>query len=755
MAKYLITGGCGFIGSQLTCKLIETGHDVIVIDNLSNGKIIHPKAKFVKQDITQFDAMYELFANIDGCFHLAAIPTVSIEIENWFNTHAINLEASLNVFKAAIDAGNVPVVYASSCGVYGNATNLPLNEDQLVKPLCSYGCDKISTELNAYFLAHEYQLPSMGLRFFNVYGPYQPENSPYSGVITRFITNLLEDKPITIFGDGKQTRDFVFVEDVVDNLIHAMKILKHGAHVVNICTGHKTSINRLITLLTQNLNRDCTKEYLPARPFDAKHSYGSLEKMKKYGFTVKNNIEQGLIKTIDYFLLSKSLSIHPLSIENQSSETPWLGIYDGLTGFANLALVRDKIQSFIQAPCAHQIALLILNIDDFRLVNDLLGVRIGDLLLCSVVEKVSINCLVSDVFARKCGDEFILVFFNHSIDDIEKITQKILELLSMPFLIEGHEIYITVSIGISLWPEDAKHADELLACANLALNRVKESGKDNYQYYKKEIASEVRSPQQIKHHLMRALQNNELDINYQPQIETNSQRIVGCEALLRWNSPQMGVIAPVDFIPIAEKTGQIIPIGDWLLQKACLEAVEWQKLHKKMFLSINVSLSQLRDHRGYSQNHFIDSVERALNHASLKPELLELEITESILMQMNDQTLARIKKLKKLGVHIACDDFGIGYSSYKRMLQLPLDTIKIDQSLIMEISKKKINSEAIIGGVIALAHQLNIKIVAEGVETKAQFDVLKNLGCDVIQGNYFSKPVLPEVIARLLKLQRE
>ncbi len=306
LAKYLITGGCGFIGSQLTKKLIKKDHDIIIVDDLSNGKIIHPEAIFIKQDITQLDAIRELFIDIDGCFHLAAVPTVNIEIERWFDVHKINLDGSLNVFKAAIDAGNIPVVYASSCGVYGNSKRLPLKEDLFINPLCSYGCDKLSTELNAYFLAHDYQLPSIGLRFFNVYGPYQQETSPYSGVITHFMTNILENKPLIIFGDGEQTRDFVFVGDVVDNLIHAMNTLKHGAHVVNICTGHKTSINQLVTLISQFGSQQSIIDYQPARQCDAKHSYGSRKKMNAYGFDIKHNMKQGLMKTFDYFLLSKA-----------------------------------------------------------------------------------------------------------------------------------------------------------------------------------------------------------------------------------------------------------------------------------------------------------------------------------------------------------------------------------------------------------------------------------------------------------------
>jgi UDP-glucose 4-epimerase len=301
MAKYLITGGCGFIGSLLTRRLLAQQHEVVIIDNLSNGNIIYPEATLVKEDITQLDNISEFFVGVDGCFHLAAVPIVNIDFEQWFEVHNTNLQGSLNVFKAAIDAGNVPVVYASSCSVYGNKKRLPLTENQFIRPLSSYGCDKLSTELNANFLAHTYQLPSMGLRFFNVYGPYQQPMSPYSGVITHFITSLLENKPLIICGDGEQTRDFVFVEDIVDNLIHAMKILKRQAHIVNICTESSITINELAELLSHLFGKKCVKIHEDARPDDVKDSCGSQKKMKKYGFKINYKVKEGLLKTVDYF----------------------------------------------------------------------------------------------------------------------------------------------------------------------------------------------------------------------------------------------------------------------------------------------------------------------------------------------------------------------------------------------------------------------------------------------------------------------
>ncbi len=246
MARYVVTGGCGFIGSQLTKKLIAQNHEVWIIDDMSNGCLVHPNATLIRQDIAQHETLQGLLNGMDGCFHLAAIPSVDIAMAEWQAAHATNLQGSLNVFKAAIEAGNIPVVYASSCAVYGQETTMPLCETNVAKPISAYGCDKLSTEFNAFFLANGYALPSVGLRLFNVYGPYQSPGSPYAGVITRFIEQMLHHKPLEIFGDGEQTRDYVFIDDVVDAFIHAMNQLKTGAEVYNVCTGPPISLNPFI-----------------------------------------------------------------------------------------------------------------------------------------------------------------------------------------------------------------------------------------------------------------------------------------------------------------------------------------------------------------------------------------------------------------------------------------------------------------------------------------------------------------------------
>ena len=309
MAKFLITGGCGFVGGQLTERLIQDGHQVTVIDDLSNGNVIHPKSTFIEEDIRHYDAIKPHFKHQDGCFHLAAIPTVVVDQKSWFNLHDINLMGSLNVFNAAMEAGNIPTVYASSCGVYGNATDLPLKENLFIQPVSAYGCDKLSTELNAHFLSHDFSLPTMGLRFFNLYGPRQSETSPYAGVITLFINHLLKDETLTIYGDGEQIRDFVFVEDVVENLVLAMEQLKKGSSVINICTGQPTSINHLAKTLANLLNRECKINYLPQRTFDAQDSLGCQEKMLAHGFKVTHNLKDGLAKTVDYFKKLHSQSL--------------------------------------------------------------------------------------------------------------------------------------------------------------------------------------------------------------------------------------------------------------------------------------------------------------------------------------------------------------------------------------------------------------------------------------------------------------
>lgn len=304
MAKYLVTGGAGFIGSHVTDLLITAGHEVIVLDDLSNGTYVHPDAVNINASILSIKSIEKYFKNIDGIFHLAALPIAVVEIDSWFSQSQVNLQGSLNIFKIAILCGGIPVVYASSCAIYGEQKKLPITENTIPQPISAYGCDKLSVEKNAYFLAKNYKFPNIGLRLFNVYGPRQNPNSPYSGVISKFIFALINDQSPIIFGSGEQTRDFIYVKDVAQAFVHGMEIINNQAEIVNICTGVETSINQLANQLCVTTKKHLPITYTDARSSDTIYSYGSTDKMSKLGFNIKYSLQTGLQETVDFFVAS-------------------------------------------------------------------------------------------------------------------------------------------------------------------------------------------------------------------------------------------------------------------------------------------------------------------------------------------------------------------------------------------------------------------------------------------------------------------
>lgn len=301
MAKYLITGGAGFIGRHLCAALLKKNHDIIILDNLSNSKkrIFPEKVSFVEGDIRDSDLLRGQLKKVEACFHLAAIPSVVMTAQEWRELHSINLDATLTVFQESILAGNKPVIYASSCAVYGNSEILPLHEALEIQPISAYGVDKLSGEMNARVAHHNFQLPTVGLRFFNVYGPHQNPNSPYSGVITRFIEGISQDKPIHIYGDGSQTRDFVYVEDIVQACIFAMEnIARLDSQVYNVCRGESIRVDELANTIGSILNKKPSIQFEPARSYDVQDSRGSTEKAKKAGIICRYSLRQGLEKML-------------------------------------------------------------------------------------------------------------------------------------------------------------------------------------------------------------------------------------------------------------------------------------------------------------------------------------------------------------------------------------------------------------------------------------------------------------------------
>lgn len=300
MARYLVTGGAGFIGSHLCDKLLSQGHHVRVIDNLSAGSLdnLSDAVEFVLGDITDRAKLNEVFVGMDGCFHLAAIPSVVVPPELWAHCHATNLVGTVNVFQAAIDAGNIPVFYASSSAIYGDNPNLPLIEASLPLPISPYACDKYAGELYAYNYAQNYHLPVVSARFFNVYGPRQNPHSPYSGVISKFIHQATHHLPLSIYGDGLQTRDFIYVADVVDAILLLFKNIDTTAMVSNVCTQIATSVNDLATSILTATQSTSELLYEPARVFDVKHSLGNGQKLRELGFKPQYDLNQGIMKTI-------------------------------------------------------------------------------------------------------------------------------------------------------------------------------------------------------------------------------------------------------------------------------------------------------------------------------------------------------------------------------------------------------------------------------------------------------------------------
>lgn len=299
MATYLITGGAGFIGSHLTDLLLSHHHKVILFDNLSVGNQVPSDVDLIQADIRDLPAIQDAFnRNIDGCFHLAAIPSVDTSLDTWHQHHEVNLKGTLNVLKAAVEHNNTPVVLASSCAVYGNNQNLPLEERLFVQPISSYGCDKLACELNAYYLAQTLQLPVACLRFFNVYGPRQNPKSPYSGVISKFIEVLSQGQSPVIFGDGSQTRDFVYVKDVVNCLLLIMNQVTSDGAIMNICTNQSITILDLAKKIAAILETPLDIQFKPKRVFDVQHSLGNNQRIRDRGYYDFYSLDEGLIETV-------------------------------------------------------------------------------------------------------------------------------------------------------------------------------------------------------------------------------------------------------------------------------------------------------------------------------------------------------------------------------------------------------------------------------------------------------------------------
>jgi diguanylate cyclase (GGDEF)-like protein len=425
-----------------------------------------------------------------------------------------------------------------------------------------------------------------------------------------------------------------------------------------------------------------------------------------------------------------------------SEELNYQARHDALTGLPNRLLLEESLETTLSEAerKRQQLAVLFVDLDRFKLINDSMGHRFGDLLLQQVAHRLKSALRYGDLVARQGGDEFVIVLRSvRNEQSVHRFVQTLLKSLQQPFYLEGQEIYISASIGISLYPLHGKSVTELLRSADTAMYKIKDQGKNGYQFFEPEMSETEKRRLWLVTELHKAVEYGELMLFYQPQLHLASGQLSGVEALIRWKHPEKGLISPGEFIPLAEETGLIVRVGTWVLHEACRQAKEWQSQGlPPLRIGVNVSALQFR------REDFVELVIEALQRSKLEPCYLELELTEGLLLGDTQGTISKLKQLKELGVTIAIDDFGTGYSSLSYLQRLPIDTLKIDQSFVRRYGvgdEEDEKYEALLKAISMLGHNLKMKVIAEGVETEYQKAYLEQIGCEEVQGYLFSRPL--------------
>ncbi|QZY53793.1 putative bifunctional diguanylate cyclase/phosphodiesterase [Crassaminicella profunda] len=448
-------------------------------------------------------------------------------------------------------------------------------------------------------------------------------------------------------------------------------------------------------------------------------------------------------KTLQYVSVFHDLTENVL----QEEHIKYQAYHDALTELPNRELAKDRLN--LALTHAHKnnqiVGVIFLDIDRFKRINDTLGHPIGDMLLQGAAKRLREYMDEGDTVGRLGGDEFIILLEDiKSVQNIIKVVHKIFHAFEKPFLLKNDEIYVTASIGISIYPSDGENMESLMKNAEVAMYRAKEKGKNTYQLYTPKMSERAYEQLAIENDMYKALEKDEFILYYQPQVQTTTGEIIGAEALIRWKHPKLGLISPAKFIPLAEETGFIVPLGEWVLRKACEQNRIWQKKGLKN-IQVAVNLSPLQ----FKQKDLIEKITKIIQETGIRPEDLELEITESNAMLDPDFTIKTLKALNNMGIQLAIDDFGTGYSSLAYFKSFPIHKIKIDQSFIRDINEDESN-RAIVLAIIGIAKSLGLKSIAEGVETKEQLKALKKHGCQQIQGYFFSPPVRPEEFEKML-----
>ncbi|WP_322785789.1 putative bifunctional diguanylate cyclase/phosphodiesterase [Orenia marismortui] len=420
--------------------------------------------------------------------------------------------------------------------------------------------------------------------------------------------------------------------------------------------------------------------------------------------------------------------------KDMKDKIEYIANHDQLTGLPNRYYIYNYIEELISKAEIKNFNILFIDLDRFKLINDTLGHNTGDIFLEQVAKRLKSSVRKKDIVARLGGDEFIILMEEESKAIIKKVSQRIIDKISYPFMVGGNSIATSASIGISSYPEGGEDLEDLLKHADIAMYEAKKRVGGNYKFYNSEIEKRYYNKIELENDLKKAIRNDELFMIYQPQFDLSTEKLTGIEALIRWKHPRKGMISPVEFIPIAEETGLIVPMGKWILRTVCEQNKRWQDAgFDPIRVAVNVSIRQLQE------DDFVDSVKKVIEETSLKPEFLEIEITENIMRNVSDLN-HKLIALKEIGVTVSIDDFGTGYSSLNIISDLPIDSLKIDKSFIDGLvtkAKKQVLAKTIIN----MGNNLNFSIIAEGIETREQLSFLRNNSCNIGQGYLFSKPV--------------
>ena len=426
----------------------------------------------------------------------------------------------------------------------------------------------------------------------------------------------------------------------------------------------------------------------------------------------------------------------------------YLASHDSLTQLPNREMFNEMLRHAIEAAGRHQrqFALLFIDLDRFKVINDSLGHDAGDMLLVQIADRLRVCLRSSDVVARFGGDEFVvLVEEINERGDVERVAADVLAALARPMQLRGHECHTTASIGIAMYPSDGSDAQELTKNADMAMYLAKEDGKNGFRFFSRAIKTQSIERLTLESALRRALEREQFLLHYQPKIDMVSGQITGVEALLRWTHPDLGLVPPGQFIPLAEETGMIVPIGRWVLKEACAQNMAWQRRGlRPVTMAVNLSPRQFAD------EHLLQDVDEALLASGMSPVLLQLEVTESMVMRNVSRAIRVLDAIQNRGIRLAIDDFGTGYSSMSLMKQFPIDTIKIDRSFVRDLSHDS-EDQAIAQAIISMGKALGMTVIAEGVETVEQQEFLRSHACDEMQGFLFSKPLPPRELAELLR----